>query len=167
MKSALEVYTSRLKMVETTRDGAGLVRDLATYNINYKKICRKCICKYTLMNWIYCDMFLSEQRASLLQWIVHSHSFPPTWRHLGSTGYPDFTQPEMRALWANMFAYDQYEVSLEDTSVGVTNLQLHMQVRYWGFSMLAVSVYQLSIRQNNDWRTLTLMRMQKSPVLWS
>lgn len=30
----------------------------------------------------------------------------------GSTGYPDFTNPEMRALWVRMFAYDQYEVGL-------------------------------------------------------
>lgn len=26
----------------------------------------------------------------------------------------------MRALWASMFAYDQYDVSLEDTCVSVT-----------------------------------------------
>lgn len=30
--------------------------------------------------------------------------------HLGSTGYPDFVNPEMRELWAQMFAYDKYEV---------------------------------------------------------
>lgn len=28
----------------------------------------------------------------------------------GSAAYPDFTNPEMRAWWASMFAYDQYEV---------------------------------------------------------
>lgn len=28
----------------------------------------------------------------------------------GSSAYPDFTNPEMREWWANMFAFDQYEV---------------------------------------------------------
>uniref|UniRef100_A0A3Q3VXJ5 Neutral alpha-glucosidase AB n=1 Tax=Mola mola TaxID=94237 RepID=A0A3Q3VXJ5_MOLML len=36
------------------------------------------------------------------------------WCWPGSTGYPDFTQPEMRALWASMFAYDQYEGSMDN-----------------------------------------------------
>lgn len=30
----------------------------------------------------------------------------------GNSGYPDFTNPEMRAWWASMFSYDQYEVRL-------------------------------------------------------
>jgi len=29
----------------------------------------------------------------------------------GSAGYPDFTRADMRAWWASMFAYDQYEAS--------------------------------------------------------
>uniref|UniRef100_W5LYQ7 Glucosidase II alpha subunit a n=1 Tax=Lepisosteus oculatus TaxID=7918 RepID=W5LYQ7_LEPOC len=32
------------------------------------------------------------------------------WCWPGNAGYPDFTNPEMRSWWANMFAYDQYEV---------------------------------------------------------
>lgn len=47
----------------------------------------------------------------------HSHSFPlflDTWWHLGSAGYPDFIRADMRAWWASMFAYDQYEVGLKD-----------------------------------------------------
>uniref|UniRef100_A0A674JDG3 Glucosidase II alpha subunit n=1 Tax=Terrapene triunguis TaxID=2587831 RepID=A0A674JDG3_9SAUR len=32
------------------------------------------------------------------------------WCWPGSSGYPDFTNPEMRAWWASMFSYDQYEV---------------------------------------------------------
>lgn len=35
---------------------------------------------------------------------------------LGSASYPDFTRADMRAWWASMFAYDQYEVSLKDTT---------------------------------------------------
>ncbi|RMB90532.1 hypothetical protein DUI87_33133 [Hirundo rustica rustica] len=31
----------------------------------------------------------------------------------GSSAYPDFTNPEMREWWANIFAYDQYEGSTE------------------------------------------------------
>lgn len=31
-------------------------------------------------------------------------------RLAGNSGYPDFTNPEMQAWWASMFAYDQYEV---------------------------------------------------------
>ncbi|XP_014818112.1 PREDICTED: neutral alpha-glucosidase AB, partial [Calidris pugnax] len=37
---------------------------------------------------------------------------PPTLTSIlspGSAAYPDFTNPEMRAWWASMFAYDQYE----------------------------------------------------------
>lgn len=37
--------------------------------------------------------------------------------HSGSAGYPDFTRTDMRAWWASMFAYDQYEVKLEDFCV--------------------------------------------------
>ncbi|KAG7464514.1 hypothetical protein MATL_G00166420 [Megalops atlanticus] len=36
------------------------------------------------------------------------------WCWPGSAGYPDFTSPEMRAWWASMFAYDQYEGSMEN-----------------------------------------------------
>ncbi|XP_064593080.1 neutral alpha-glucosidase AB isoform X1 [Zonotrichia leucophrys gambelii] len=35
------------------------------------------------------------------------------WCWPGSSAYPDFTNPEMREWWANMFAYDQYEGSTE------------------------------------------------------
>ncbi|XP_066574973.1 neutral alpha-glucosidase AB isoform X2 [Amia ocellicauda] len=34
------------------------------------------------------------------------------WCWPGSAGYPDFTKPEMRAWWASMFSYDQYEGSM-------------------------------------------------------
>uniref|UniRef100_A0A2K6E814 Neutral alpha-glucosidase AB n=1 Tax=Macaca nemestrina TaxID=9545 RepID=A0A2K6E814_MACNE len=33
------------------------------------------------------------------------------WCWPGSAGYPDFTNPTMRAWWANMFSYDNYEGS--------------------------------------------------------
>uniref|UniRef100_UPI00398F29BD neutral alpha-glucosidase AB-like n=1 Tax=Pristiophorus japonicus TaxID=55135 RepID=UPI00398F29BD len=36
------------------------------------------------------------------------------WCWPGSAGYPDFTNPEMRSWWAAMFAYDQYEGSLDN-----------------------------------------------------
>ncbi|XP_076130945.1 neutral alpha-glucosidase AB-like isoform X1 [Alosa pseudoharengus] len=36
------------------------------------------------------------------------------WCWPGNAGYPDFTKPEMRAWWASMFAYDQYEGSMEN-----------------------------------------------------
>ncbi|XP_010896653.1 neutral alpha-glucosidase AB [Esox lucius] len=36
------------------------------------------------------------------------------WCWPGNSGYPDFTNPEMRAWWASMFAYDQYEGSREN-----------------------------------------------------
>ncbi|XP_039402615.1 neutral alpha-glucosidase AB isoform X3 [Mauremys reevesii] len=36
------------------------------------------------------------------------------WCWPGSSGYPDFTNPEMRAWWASMFSYDQYEGSMEN-----------------------------------------------------
>lgn len=36
----------------------------------------------------------------------------PSCSYLGSTGYPDFINPEMRELWVKMFAYDQYEVGV-------------------------------------------------------
>uniref|UniRef100_A0A672MZS7 Neutral alpha-glucosidase AB n=1 Tax=Sinocyclocheilus grahami TaxID=75366 RepID=A0A672MZS7_SINGR len=36
------------------------------------------------------------------------------WCWPGNSGYPDFTIPEMRAWWASMFAYDQYEGSMEN-----------------------------------------------------
>lgn len=29
---------------------------------------------------------------------------------IGAASYPDFTNPQMRAWWANMFSYDNYEV---------------------------------------------------------
>ncbi|RLV63727.1 hypothetical protein DV515_00017975, partial [Chloebia gouldiae] len=35
------------------------------------------------------------------------------WCWPGSSAYPDFTNPEMREWWANMFAFDQYEGSTE------------------------------------------------------
>ncbi|KAK7141175.1 hypothetical protein R3I93_015359 [Phoxinus phoxinus] len=36
------------------------------------------------------------------------------WCWPGNSGYPDFTNPEMRAWWASMFSYDQYEGSMEN-----------------------------------------------------
>uniref|UniRef100_A0AAQ4QDJ3 Neutral alpha-glucosidase AB n=1 Tax=Gasterosteus aculeatus aculeatus TaxID=481459 RepID=A0AAQ4QDJ3_GASAC len=36
------------------------------------------------------------------------------WCWPGSAGYPDFTRPDMRAWWASMFAYDQYEGTAEN-----------------------------------------------------
>uniref|UniRef100_K7G9U8 Neutral alpha-glucosidase AB n=1 Tax=Pelodiscus sinensis TaxID=13735 RepID=K7G9U8_PELSI len=36
------------------------------------------------------------------------------WCWPGSAGYPDFTNPEMRAWWASKFSYDQYEGSMEN-----------------------------------------------------
>ncbi|KAM6032633.1 LOW QUALITY PROTEIN: neutral alpha-glucosidase AB [Chlamydotis macqueenii] len=36
------------------------------------------------------------------------------WCWPGSAAYPDFTNPAMRAWWASMFAYDQYEGSTEN-----------------------------------------------------
>ncbi|XP_023700696.2 neutral alpha-glucosidase AB-like isoform X1 [Paramormyrops kingsleyae] len=36
------------------------------------------------------------------------------WCWPGTAGYPDFTDPEMRAWWASMFAYDKYEGSMEN-----------------------------------------------------
>ncbi|XP_072737067.1 neutral alpha-glucosidase AB isoform X1 [Ciconia boyciana] len=36
------------------------------------------------------------------------------WCWPGSAAYPDFTNPEMRAWWSSMFAYDQYEGSTEN-----------------------------------------------------
>ncbi|XP_030647967.1 neutral alpha-glucosidase AB isoform X2 [Chanos chanos] len=39
------------------------------------------------------------------------------WCWPGNSGYPDFTNPEMRAWWASQFAYDQYEGSMENLFV--------------------------------------------------
>ncbi|KAK7173996.1 hypothetical protein R3I93_003734 [Phoxinus phoxinus] len=39
------------------------------------------------------------------------------WCWPGNSGYPDFTNPQMRAWWASMFAYDQYEGSMENQYV--------------------------------------------------
>ncbi|TRY55081.1 hypothetical protein DNTS_034510 [Danionella cerebrum] len=36
------------------------------------------------------------------------------WCWPGNSGYPDFTNPEMRAWWSSKFAYDQYEGSMEN-----------------------------------------------------
>uniref|UniRef100_A0A1A8PT52 Glucosidase, alpha, neutral AB n=1 Tax=Nothobranchius pienaari TaxID=704102 RepID=A0A1A8PT52_9TELE len=36
------------------------------------------------------------------------------WCWPGNAGYPDFTQPDMRAWWASMFSYDQYEGSMDN-----------------------------------------------------
>ncbi|XP_072293814.1 neutral alpha-glucosidase AB isoform X2 [Eucyclogobius newberryi] len=36
------------------------------------------------------------------------------WCWPGSAGYPDFNRADMRAWWASMFAYDQYEGSMEN-----------------------------------------------------
>ncbi|XP_078516731.1 neutral alpha-glucosidase AB isoform X1 [Lissotriton helveticus] len=39
------------------------------------------------------------------------------WCWPGSAGYPDFTNPEMRAWWSSMFSYDQYEGSMSNLFV--------------------------------------------------
>ncbi|XP_043931310.1 neutral alpha-glucosidase AB [Protopterus annectens] len=39
------------------------------------------------------------------------------WCWPGSVAYPDFTNPEMRSWWANMFSYDKYEGSMENLFV--------------------------------------------------
>uniref|UniRef100_A0A674MHA5 Neutral alpha-glucosidase AB n=1 Tax=Takifugu rubripes TaxID=31033 RepID=A0A674MHA5_TAKRU len=39
------------------------------------------------------------------------------WCWPGSTGYPDFANPEMRELWAQMFAYDKYEGSMDNLHI--------------------------------------------------
>ncbi|TNM99204.1 hypothetical protein fugu_013768 [Takifugu bimaculatus] len=39
------------------------------------------------------------------------------WCWPGSTGYPDFVNPEMRELWAQMFAYDKYEGSMDNLHI--------------------------------------------------
>nr|XP_055056776.1 neutral alpha-glucosidase AB isoform X1 [Misgurnus anguillicaudatus] len=39
------------------------------------------------------------------------------WCWPGNAGYPDFTNPEMRAWWSGMFAYDRYEGSMENQYV--------------------------------------------------
>uniref|UniRef100_A0A671KPR5 Neutral alpha-glucosidase AB-like n=1 Tax=Sinocyclocheilus anshuiensis TaxID=1608454 RepID=A0A671KPR5_9TELE len=39
------------------------------------------------------------------------------WCWPGNSGYPDFTNPEMRAWWASKFAYEQYEGSMENQYV--------------------------------------------------
>ncbi|XP_062844352.1 neutral alpha-glucosidase AB-like [Trichomycterus rosablanca] len=36
------------------------------------------------------------------------------WCWPGSSGYPDFTNPEMRTWWASRFAFDKYEGSMEN-----------------------------------------------------
>uniref|UniRef100_A0A1A8IEW1 Glucosidase, alpha, neutral AB n=1 Tax=Nothobranchius kuhntae TaxID=321403 RepID=A0A1A8IEW1_NOTKU len=36
------------------------------------------------------------------------------WCWPGNAGYPDFTRPDMRAWWASMFSYDQYEGSMDN-----------------------------------------------------
>ncbi|XP_061900190.1 neutral alpha-glucosidase AB isoform X3 [Entelurus aequoreus] len=36
------------------------------------------------------------------------------WCWPGNAGYPDFSREDMRAWWASMFAYDQYEGSMEN-----------------------------------------------------
>lgn len=56
--------------------------------------------------------FLARQMGEFLARFHSFLSILPFWHCLGSTGYPDFTNPEMRDLWAKMFAYDQYEVRL-------------------------------------------------------
>lgn len=44
----------------------------------------------------------------------------------------------MRTLWANMFAYDQYDVSLEDTCVSVT-ICVHKKVVWCLLSEIVIS----------------------------
>ncbi|XP_069750277.1 neutral alpha-glucosidase AB-like isoform X2 [Narcine bancroftii] len=36
------------------------------------------------------------------------------WCWPGSAGYPDFTNPEMRSWWTSLFAYDQYQGSMDN-----------------------------------------------------
>lgn len=83
-------------------------------------------CLYSFINTIGNDPIKKKIKKISLAFISNvPHSPFGTCHHLGSTGYPDFTNPEMRALWAGMFAYDKYEVSAVDTAVIDTNLHLH------------------------------------------
>lgn len=64
------------------------------------------------MNWIFDEekFYLDVQPSSFQQGTLLSLPFCIT-SFSGSAGYPDFTRADMRAWWASMFAYDQYEVS--------------------------------------------------------
>lgn len=79
-------------------DGAGLVRpqECGIYNM-YLIVLGLFLTKLTSL-WV---------KKMLLSDFVLKCFSPP-----GSTAYPDFTQPEMRSLWASKFAYDYYEVRL-------------------------------------------------------
>lgn len=90
MKSSLKVSTQRLKMAVIMKAGVGLVRH--NNNMEWK------LAGGTQVVWL----ILPINRALFcvgLEWLC-----------LGSAGYPDFTREDMRAWWASMFAYDQYEV---------------------------------------------------------
>ncbi|XP_053575926.1 neutral alpha-glucosidase AB isoform X2 [Bombina bombina] len=64
------------------------------------------------------------------------------WCWPGSAAYPDFTNPEMRDWWSSMFAYDQYEGSMENLFVwndmnepSVFNgpeVTMHKDAVHWG-----------------------------------
>ncbi|KAM4617591.1 neutral alpha-glucosidase AB [Discoglossus pictus] len=64
------------------------------------------------------------------------------WCWPGSAAYPDFTNPEMRDWWASMFAYDQYEGSMDNLFVwndmnepSVFNgpeVTMHKDAVHWG-----------------------------------
>lgn len=63
-------------------------------------------------------------------------SMLPSCSYLGSTGYPDFINPEMRELWVKMFAYDQYEVGvllLKPLCISFTDVFL--ECNFSGFSL--------------------------------
>lgn len=94
---------------------------------NSTSITRKSICQCSIMNyhtcfWVRRDLqYYNEYFSSHFTFLSILLITPlDTLCHPGSAGYPDFTQPEMRSLWADMFAYDRYEVSLEDSKVSVT-----------------------------------------------
>lgn len=59
----------------------------------------------------------------------------------GNSGYPDFTNPEMRAWWASMFAYDQYEVKALFPSFSKST-EIKVNPKYsWLVGMLDLGIF--------------------------